>query len=138
MTFQDNEKAAKIARYIFLTSAIYGILVLTPQLFRESAFSTVDAPLSHPEFFYGFFLIALAFQILFIVISIDPVRYRQTMIPCFIEKSGHAISCIVLYGQHRLEREVFFTSMGDVVMLILFIYSYIIVAPRSQATSSAL
>jgi hypothetical protein len=123
----------KIARYIFSISGIYGILILTPQLFRESAFSTNGVPLSHPEFFYGFFLLALAFQILFIIISTNPVRYRSAMLPCFIEKAGHAISCIVLFMQHRLAKEMFLVSMGDVLMLLLFIYSYVITAPRIPA-----
>ena len=134
MTIHQNKRAVKISRTIFLVSAIYGILILTPQLFRESAFSTKDVPLGHPEFFYGFFLLALAFQILFIIIAADPVRYRPAMAPAFIEKSGHAISCIALFLQHRLAKDMFLVSMGDAVMLLLFIYCYIITAPGTPAS----
>src|ERR1700712_5647255 len=106
MPFYNKERDVKISRNIFRISGIYGILILTPQLFREGAFATAGVPLSHPEFFYGFFLFSLAFQLLFLIISTDPVKYRPAMLACFIEKGGHITSCVLLFLHHRLATDM--------------------------------
>jgi hypothetical protein len=68
----------RITKIIFWTAAVYGIAVLLPGLFMEAS---LVPPLSHPEFYYGFYGVALVFQFVFILIAGDPVRYRPlTMI----------------------------------------------------------
>ncbi|MFD2872043.1 hypothetical protein ACFS5N_06165 [Mucilaginibacter ximonensis] len=118
----------KTVRYIFLVSGIYGIIILVPQLFREQVF----APLTHPEFYYGFFLVTLAFQFLFLLIASDPVKYRQAMLPGMIAKGGYIISCILLFVHGRLAKEMLIASSPDLLMLGLFIYSYSITLPKYE------
>ncbi len=124
--FYSKERAVKISRNIFRLSGIYGLLILIPQLFRESSFATAGVSLNHPEFFYGFFLVSLAFQVLFLIISTDPVKYRSVMLACFIEKGGHFTSCVLLFLNNRLATDMMIASSPDALMLCLFIYSYII------------
>jgi hypothetical protein len=130
MSFNNKERAVKISRNIFRISAVYGILILAPQLFRESAFTIAGSQLNHPEFFYGFFLVSLAFQVVFLIISTDPIRYRPIMLACFIEKAGHATSCVWLFLNNRLAKDMLIASSPDVLMLCLFIYSYIITSTK--------
>jgi hypothetical protein len=128
----SEERAAKIARNIFRISGAYGILILAPQLFRESAFSASGAALDHPEFFYGFFLVSLAFQMIIIIISTDPLTYRPMMLAGFIEKGGHFSSCIFLFFRHRLATDMLIASSPDGLMLCLFIYCYIITSKQNR------
>jgi hypothetical protein len=113
------------ARRIFLFAGIYGILVLTPQYFIENKFARDFPPaITHPEHFYGFIGIALAWQFLFIIIGINPVRYRPAMIPAILEKLAFGLPCIVLYVQGRLALTIFGAAMIDLILAILFIMSF--------------
>lgn len=51
------------ARYLFCFAAIYGFLVLVPQYFLEEHIGRdYPPPITHPEHFYGFLGVALAWQ----------------------------------------------------------------------------
>jgi len=72
----------KFARIVFLIAGIYGILVLTPLYFLEQTIGReTPPPITHPEFFYGFVGVGLAWQIVFLIIARDPLRFRPMMIP---------------------------------------------------------
>ncbi len=75
------------ARWILLFAGIWGIVVLAPQYFLERFIASQHPPaITHAEFFYGFIGIGLAWQILFLIISTDPVRYRGAMLAGVVEK----------------------------------------------------
>lgn len=116
----------KFARYSFLAAGIYGILVLLPQYFLEDKIG-VNTPtaITHPEFFYGFIGVALAFQLVFFVIAKDPARYRLMMLPSVVEKFSFAIATAVLYSNGRLAASMFAAGMIDMLLGVLFIVSYI-------------
>jgi hypothetical protein len=58
------------ARRLFLLAGIYGILVLAPQYFLEAKLGQdYPPPITHPEQFYGFIGVALAWQAAFLLIS---------------------------------------------------------------------
>jgi hypothetical protein len=126
MSFYNRERAVKLSRNIFRVSGVYGILILCPQLFREKAFTIDGIVMNHPEFFYGFFLVSLAFQIVFLIISTDPVKYRPVMLACFIEKGGYFISCMFLFLHGRIAPVMLIASAPDALMLSLFIYSFFV------------
>ena len=65
------------AKWVFLLAGIYGLLVVTPQFFLEQRVNRDYPPaITHPEYFYGFAGVALAWQVAFLIISRDPARYR--------------------------------------------------------------
>src|SRR5882724_7760304 len=98
----------KFAKRVFQVAGIYGVLVLLPQYFMEGRISADNPPaITHPEYFYGFIGVALAWQILFLVIARDPVRYRLAMFPAILEKLTFAGAAAVLYFRHRLAVQVF-------------------------------
>lgn len=111
---------------IYLFSGIYGILIIFPQFFMENK-TGIDYPpaITHPEFYYGFVGVAFAWQIFFIIISRDPVRYRPVMIPGILEKAAFGISSIILFLQGRLPSLVLFFASIDLILMCLFIFSYL-------------
>src|SRR5262249_1624463 len=73
--------AMKFARYVFLIAGVYGLLIIAPQYFLEERVGTDYPPaVTHPEYFYGFVGVTLAWQVLYLVIASDPVRYRPVML----------------------------------------------------------
>ena len=65
------------ARRVFMVAGIYGIVVLLPQYFLEDRIGRNNPPpITHAENFYGFIGTALAWQLMFLLIARDPVRYR--------------------------------------------------------------
>jgi hypothetical protein len=115
----------KFAKYVFLIAGIYGILVLAPQYFMEAK-TGIDFPpaITHPEYYYGFIGVALAWQVLFLILSKDPVRYRLMMIPSVFEKFSFAIAVIALYQQHRVSSFLLGFAMIDLLFGVLFIVAY--------------
>jgi hypothetical protein len=115
----------KFAKIVFRVAGIYGLLVLVPQFFLEAKIGRdTPPPITHPEFFYGFICVAVAWQVLFLILSTDPVRYRPMMIPAMLEKIGFPIAVVVLYLQDRLAPTIFAPAGADLILFVLFILSY--------------
>lgn len=118
------------AKRVFLIAGVYGVLVLVPQYFMEGRIGRdFPPPISHPEHFYGFIGVALAWQVLFFVIARDPVRYRGAMVPAILEKLAFGVAAIVLFAQGRLAAPVFGAGLFDLVLATLFAIS-LRVTPR--------
>lgn len=116
----------KFARWVFGIAGVYGLIVLAPQYFVEVQFGRdYPPPITHPEFFYGFSGLALAWQIVFLVISTDPIRYRPMMTPSILEKASFGIAAIVLLIQQRIPMVIFGFACVDVVLGLLFIVAFL-------------
>ena len=116
----------KFARYTFLIAGVYGLLVLPMHYFMEGTVSAEHPPaITHPEFFYGFIGIASAFQIVFLIIAKDPLKYRLMIIPSVLEKFTYGIAGLVLYSRGRLEGGFFYGALIDLVLGTLFIVAYL-------------
>jgi hypothetical protein len=81
-------------------------------------------PITHPEHFYGFIGVALAWQFLFVVISRDPVRYRAAMLPAIFEKLAFGVPAIVLFAQERIPAAVLGAGLIDLTLAVLFFVSW--------------
>src|ERR1700750_2156257 len=98
----------KFSQKVFLVAGIYGLIVLVPQFFLERKIGVeTPPPITHPEFFYGFVCVAVAWQVLFLILSRDPIGYRPMMIPAMLEKIGFPIPVLVLYVQGRVAPAIF-------------------------------
>lgn len=113
------------AKRVFRWAGIYGLLVVAPQYFLETR-TGVDypPPVTHPEFYYGFVGVTVAFQVVFLLIATDPARFRPMMIAAMIEKASFAVAMPVLYLQHRIPAVVLGFSMIDLMLGVLFAISY--------------
>jgi len=123
----------KFARYTFLAAGIYGILILTPGYFLEAKIGQqTPPPITHPEYFYGFLGVALVFQVVFLLVATDPVRYRPVMIPCVLEKVSYGVALIALMAQHRLPLSVFVLGSVDWIFAFLFVAALAKTPPRTE------
>jgi hypothetical protein len=114
------------AKRVFFWAGVYGIAVLAPNFFLEKKVGVdIPPPITHPEYFYGFVCLALAFQVLFLMIARDPVRFRPMMIPSMLEKFGFAATCAVLFALGRLNPVILVPAGLDLTLGILFIAAWI-------------
>lgn len=122
------------AKRLFLVAGIYGLIVLAPQYFLEAKIGRDTPPaITHPEYFYGFVGVALAWQVAFLIISRDPVRYRPMMIPGILEKLGFGIAAVVLHAQGRLAPQMLAAGIVDLVLAGLFAAAFVQTGPRPNA-----
>src|ERR1700686_3018184 len=83
---------------VFLIAGVYGIVVLAPGFFGEKMLAEKMTPaITHPEFYYGFLGVALAWQMAFLVIARDPQRFRPIIPAAILEKLAYAVACAVLF-----------------------------------------
>ena len=121
------------ARWVFRIAGIYGVAVIAPMYFLEERFGRyMPPPLNHPEFFYGFAGVALAWQVAFLVISFEPARYRLMMIPAIVEKFSFTAAAVVLLVQGRIPLPMFAGAMLDLVWGVLFVAAFVATMPRAK------
>ena len=115
----------KFARYAFAAAGTIGALVLVPMYFLlEKTGVDNPPPVTHPEFYYGFVGVALAFQIVFLIIATDPLKYRPLMLASIVEKFAFVIPTFYLYSQGRVAGAILIGAALDLMWGTLFIVSY--------------
>ena len=125
--------SAVFARRVFFWSGIYGIVVLAPQYFMERTLGEAFPPaFSHPEQFYGFLGVALAWQFAFLLIARDVVRYRLFMLPAAAEKLLFACAVFVLYAHGRIAAFAAGAATVDFVLGGLFLLSFVSLRSASR------
>jgi hypothetical protein len=118
---------------LFKIAAIYGFIVLLPQYFMEEQLGKDYPPaFNHPEQFYGFLGVALAWQVAFWIIAHDPLRYRLFMLPAALEKITWGVATAVLFAQGRLHGFVLAAGVVDLVFAALFLWAFKACANSSQ------
>ena len=116
----------RFAQRVFRIAAIYGLIVLLPQYFLEGKAGRDFPPaITHPEYYYGFIGVAVAWQFAFLVIARDPLRYRAMMIPAIIEKASFGFAAIALFLLDRLNLQMLAAGGLDLVLGVLFVLAYV-------------
>ena len=122
----SREAAVKFAHWVFLTAGIVGLVEIVPLFFLENMIGIKQPPpITHPEFYYGFVVIVLVWQIAFLIISRDPARYLPLMPALFLEKLLYPIVVFALYAQGRVTAQSFPGPVIDLVLLALFIAAWV-------------
>jgi hypothetical protein len=122
-----RSKSMRVARWIFGAAGIYGLIVIPPLYFLEDRIAQDSPPaITHPEYFYGFVGLGLAWQIAFLCIAVDPARFRLLMLPGMVEKFGFAIAVGALLAKNRAvpSSVVGFASV-DLLLGVLFIIAWL-------------
>jgi hypothetical protein len=113
------------ASRVFLVAGIYGLVALLPQYFMEDALSRNFPPaLTHPEHFYGFIGVAIAWQWAFLLIARDVSRFRLFMLPATLEKLSFGAATLILYAQTRVALLVACAGTIDLVLAAFFILAF--------------
>lgn len=115
----------KFAKIVFWIAGIWGLLVITPLYFMFNLIGQRDPPsITHPGFFYGFVGCALAWQVAFCFIAINPVRFRPLMLPSILEKVTYAAAMVTLVLQHRTNPSDLLFALTDTLLGLLFLIAY--------------
>lgn len=115
----------KFARLLFCCAGAWGSLVLTPMYFMYSTVGKYSPPApTHPELYYGFAGVTLAWQLAFFVIASDPARLRPMIIPSVVEKLSYVIAVVVLYSQNRITAVQLATGAPDALLCVLFAIAF--------------
>lgn len=116
----------KLARVVYLVAGVYGLLALVPQYVLEAKNGRdFPPPINHPEWFYGFVGVGVAWQLAFLLISRDPARYRPLMPVTFVEKLSYAVAVAVLFALGRTGAFVLATGAIDALLCALFVAAYV-------------
>jgi hypothetical protein len=122
----------RFAKTVYFIAGVYGLIVLVPQFFMEEKTGRDFPPsITHPEYYYGFIGVAVAWQVLFLILSRDPVRYRAMMIPAVLEKAAFALAVLILFLQHRVSSIILAAGIIDLTFGALFILAYLKTSTRS-------
>jgi len=114
------------AKRLFWLAGLYGVTVVVPIFFLEAKWGRdYPPPITHPEFYYGFAGVGLAWQIAFFIIAKNPLRYRAIMIPGAFEKLSFASAASVLFWQGRTSAQMFGFGMIDLLLAILFLIAFV-------------
>lgn len=125
----------KVARWIFGIAGVYGILVIAPLYFMEARIGHDDPPaITHPEYFYGFVGITLAWQVVFLMIAREPARYRPLMLASVLEKLAWGVAAIVLFRQQHVSGMTLGFGGIDLLLGALFIVAFLL-ARRTGASA---
>jgi hypothetical protein len=128
----------RFSRLVFLVAGIYGILVLLPGYFGERQIATRYPPaVTHPEYYYGFFGVALAWQIVFLVIAKDPARFRPIIPAAILEKLSYAAATTTLFALGRLATLFAIFGLVDLALGILFTTCYVQLGKSTTQTAHA-
>lgn len=69
-------------------------------------------------------------QIVFLIIARDPLRYRTVMLVAVLQKLAFGVPCIVLYMQGRLAAAILAAGIIDLILGALFTVSYSVTSQR--------
>jgi len=111
----------RFSRWVFTAAGIYGLVSLPPLYFLERM---ATPPVAHPEYYYGFIGTALAFQVIFIVVARDPVRFRPAMPACMLEKLTFVVALTWLYLRGRIAMPLPVFGLIDLMWFLLFVASW--------------
>jgi hypothetical protein len=112
-------------RGLFLAAGIYGVLIVAPLFFAEAQLSAdYPPPITHPEYYYGFAVSVLGFQILYLMIAWDPVRFRPLMLLGAACKLGFAVAVAILYGAGRVAGLMAALAAIDAVLGLLYLAAW--------------
>jgi hypothetical protein len=114
------------ARRTFLIAGHYGLIALLPLYFLEGRIGRdYPPPITHPEHYYGFIGVALAWQIAFLVIARDPVRFRPLMPVAVLEKASFGLAALALWSAGRIPAPVLALGLIDTALGVLFVVAYV-------------
>jgi hypothetical protein len=116
----------RFARVVFTVAGIWGILIMTPLYFALDAVNRAyPPPITHPDLYYGFIDVTLAWQIAFLVIARNPVRYRTIMLAGILEKTLYVTTMVALCVHGQLQPgQAAVVIVPDGTLGVLFIAAF--------------
>lgn len=125
----------RFARITFAAAGVWGLLVLLPLYTARGQLTMLGSlrippALADPQFFYGFLAVAVVWQLGFLVVATDPVRYRAFIPLALLEKAVFVTTLVLLAGHGRITPIQLAGSAPDAVLAILFAAAWFLVRER--------
>lgn len=119
-------KDQKFAKVVFSIAGIWGVLVTGSMYFLLDLIGQqYPPPFTHPDFYYGFIAVTLAWQIAFLIIATDPFRYRPVMAAAMLEKFLYVATLGTLYLRGQLQFGQFVIVAPDAILGLLFVAAFL-------------
>jgi hypothetical protein len=117
----------RFAKVVFFVAGVWGLLLLIPFYFLFDAIGRqYPPPLTHPDIYYGFLSVTLAWQVAFLTIASNPERFRPMMIAAIVEKLAYVATLVALYAQGRLALgQLLAAGSPDLVLGVLFVLAFL-------------
>ena len=113
------------ARRVFLGAGLYGLALLVPMYFLEATLARAFPPaLTHPDHYYGFLGVAVAWQLAFLLIARDVRRFRPLMPVAVLEKWLAAGAIVALYLDDRVAAVALAPALVDIALGGLFLLAW--------------
>jgi hypothetical protein len=126
----------RFARWVFLLAGLLGLVLIVPPFFLERKLGEdYPPPINHPENYYGFLSVTLAWQVLYLVIASDPVRLRPAMPVAVLAKAAFVMSIAVLYALERVGAILLGFAAFDAACAVLFVVAYLRTPKKPSQTS---
>ncbi|HEY4309929.1 MAG TPA: hypothetical protein VGN12_10795 [Pirellulales bacterium] len=126
----------KFAQRVFFAATVFGLVMVPPLYFLEDFLGRQVPPaITHPEIFYGFVGVTLAWQIGYLLIALDPLRYRPFMLLGAFGKASFAISTALLVATGRAPLGPSLLVAPDAILAILFVWAFIATKPNETKRS---
>jgi len=127
----------RFAKYVFRSAGIWGVAIVTPLFFLyDTVGRQYPPPVTHPDFYYGFASVTLAWQVAFLLIATDPMRFRPIMLAAILEKFGYLATLSTLYIQGRVQFGQLAVVSPDAILGMLFIAAFIKTSRTAMAATT--
>jgi hypothetical protein len=105
----------QFARKVFLVAGIVGLIIVVPLFLTEDKYAPDGGLIQAPEFYYGFAVVTLAWQIAFL---------RPLMPAAMVEKFSFVLAIFWLASQERVGINMISAASLDFIWGILFIVAW--------------
>jgi hypothetical protein len=115
----------QFAKKVFRVAGIAGLILVAPAYFMEGLAETLNPPpVEHPEFYYGFVGVVLVWQLVYLLIGTDPVRFRPVMLLASLAKASFVGTVLALCALGRIRLQWLGFALFDGTFVVLFLIAY--------------
>jgi hypothetical protein len=128
----------QFARIVYGVAAAYGLLSLLPLYFLlDTVGHDAPPPITHPEFYYGFVGLGLLWQLVYVLMAQNPIRYRPIMPLAILEKFVYTVPVVILYTLGEVHPHIMRTYLVDPIFGVLFIVAYFLTRDLTSTQGNA-
>ena len=126
------------AKRVFQIAGLYGLIIIAlgygAYLYEGNEFL-----LNNPraEYVHGFFLVTFAWQIAFLIIATDPLRYRMLMLAAMLEKLPFTLAILLLFARGNVGITMLTFGLIDGVLGLLFCIAYMLTERSAREEAEA-
>jgi len=118
-------KLMQFGRRVFLIAGIAGLILTVPAYFLEGLTATINpSAVEHPEFYYGFVGVVVVWQLVYVLIGLNPVRFRPVMPLAALAKLSFVGTVVTLFVMERIRPLWLGFGVFDGTFAVLFLVSY--------------